>query len=114
MTARLGVKEPGPAYWHFPMKPGGHPDRGYDLAFYEEITNEKKVAEYKDGYHQVKWKKLPHQRNEAFDLACYSLAAIEILGGKRALENAYEAWQRPSASVAYGLGLAWVSLRLGA
>ena len=93
MTARLGVKEPGPAYWHFPMKPGSHPDRGYDLAFFEEITNEKKVAEYKDGYRQVKWKKLPHQRNEAFDLACYSLAAIEILGGKRALENAYEAWQ---------------------
>lgn len=97
MVARLGVKEPGPAYWHFPMQQGGNPTRGYDLQFFQELCNEKRIAKSVDGFTKHKWTKLPYAHNEAFDLACYSIAALEIFTGgntARAYENAHEALAR--------------------
>lgn len=104
MVPRLKVKEPGPAFWHYPMKEEGysrpdgkwegHPERGYDLEFFKQLCNERRILDFsKDGYSVYKWQKTAKRAhiNEAFDLACYSFACLEIIGGKRAIENAFNA-----------------------
>jgi phage terminase large subunit GpA-like protein len=92
----IGIKEPGPGYWHWPMLENGEPTRGYDVEWFKQLCNEKRIQTFsREGYGTYKWTKLPHTHNEAFDLACYSLAALEILGGKKALENAHNALHAP-------------------
>jgi phage terminase large subunit GpA-like protein len=87
VIARLKVKEPGPGYCHFPR--GWEQDstgkyistRGYDERYFSMLTAEKKVmVKKKDGRHKYEWQVQPNRNNEAFDLAVYNLAALEISG----------------------------------
>lgn len=68
--ARLKMAEPGPGYIHF--------SAALDVEFFEQLSSERCVKRVRKGrpvreYVQIR------PRNEALDLAVYTLAAIEIL-----------------------------------
>ncbi|MCP4477843.1 MAG: phage terminase large subunit family protein [Planctomycetaceae bacterium] len=71
--ARLRTNEPGAGYVHFPM---GEPM--VDEEFFEQLTAEKRVTKYKNGFPYREYVKT-RGRNEAIDCAVYALAAVEIL-----------------------------------
>jgi phage terminase large subunit GpA-like protein len=86
VMARLNIKEPGPGYCYFPRS--GKRDvtgeyesvRGYDERYFSGLTAEKKVLiQGKKGRPpRYEWQVITGRNNEPFDLAVYSLAALEI------------------------------------
>jgi phage terminase large subunit GpA-like protein len=69
--ARLQSTTPGPGYMHFPT--------WVDDEFLEQLTAEKSVRKYVKGRGAVReWVKV-RERNEAFDLQVYALAALHVL-----------------------------------
>ncbi len=72
VIASLKVTEPGPSYAHFPNQ------TGYDLEYFEQLTSEKKITKYKNGYPYQVWHKV-RDRNEALDIRVYARAALESL-----------------------------------
>ncbi len=98
---RLRIADEGPGYCHFP--------EGRDLAWFEELTAERKVTSYPKGYAKREWRKDPGQRNEAIDCRVYSYAALHSLyasGGRLNVEAEriekmlLERRQRPAQPVA--------------
>ena len=72
VLARLQVPAPGAGYIHLP--------HWVDDEFLEQLTAEKAVKRYVKGRGAVReWVKL-RERNEAFDLMVYALAALRIAG----------------------------------
>lgn len=67
---RLGIKEEGPGYCHFPQ--------GRDLEYFEQITAEKLITRYRKGFPHREWHKT-RERNEALDCRVYALAALHLL-----------------------------------
>jgi len=65
----LQADEPGPGYCHFPTS--------YDAEFFEQLASEKCVTTFRRGQSVRIWKKI-RNRNEAFDLRVYALAALEL------------------------------------
>jgi phage terminase large subunit GpA-like protein len=66
---RLGIKEPGPGYCHFPKR------IPYDKAYFEGLTAEKKIAKVdKKGFKVFEWHK-DRTRNEPLDVRVYNMAA---------------------------------------
>lgn len=65
----LQVEEPGPGYCHFPTS--------YDSEFFEQLASEKVITRFKRGVAVRQWVKI-RNRNEAFDLRVYALAALEM------------------------------------
>lgn len=91
VMGRLKVPEPGPGFWHYPKGADGEPVNGYDQEFFQQLCSEHAVEFWRAGVRSIRWEPIRHsQRNEGFDLSVYSIAALEIAGGKRALEEAYE------------------------
>jgi phage terminase large subunit GpA-like protein len=72
--SRLRVEEEGPRYCHFPV---GY---GYDEEFFRQLTAERLVTEF-DEFGMIKKKHFVKQRerNEALDIRCYGLGALEYL-----------------------------------
>ncbi len=66
-------------YMHFP-------DR-FPFEFFEQLTAEKKVTQRRRGQFVTEWIKL-RERNEAFDLKVYNLAALRIAYPDRSMLNA--------------------------
>lgn len=60
-----------PGYCHFPAD--------YVEHYFQSLTAEKKVVEYRDGYAHYKYVK-EYQRNEVLDTRCYSRAALALSG----------------------------------
>lgn len=72
---RLGVKEPGPGYCHFPKI-----EPPYDKKHFEGLTAEKAVLKVNPkGFTVKEWHKV-HQRNEPLDVRVYGIAARLSLG----------------------------------
>jgi phage terminase large subunit GpA-like protein len=72
VMSRLMVGQPGPGYMHLP--------HWLDDEFIEQLTAERAVFKYVKGRGSVReWEKL-RDRNEAFDLEVYALAALYIRG----------------------------------
>jgi phage terminase large subunit GpA-like protein len=72
VMSRLRVGTPGPGYVHLPT--------WVDDEYLEQLTSEKAVRKYVSGRGAVReWVKL-RERNEAFDLEVYALAALHICG----------------------------------
>ncbi|UYM14268.1 phage terminase large subunit family protein [Endozoicomonas euniceicola] len=67
---RLGIKEPGPGYCHFPD------DR--DQEYFEQLTAEKLITRYRKGFPHREWHKT-RERNEALDCRVYALAALQLM-----------------------------------
>lgn len=62
-------------YCHFPMEP----EAGYDEAYFEGLTAEKRLVKYHKGRPRFEWRlKKSGARNEPFDLRVYNGAALEI------------------------------------
>jgi phage terminase large subunit GpA-like protein len=70
--SRLKIEVPGPGYFHFPKDE----NRGYDAVAYNELTVERLITEYKNGYKKLKWWKPKEARNELLDLAVYGLSVV--------------------------------------
>jgi phage terminase large subunit GpA-like protein len=71
---RLGIREPGPGYMHFPRE---LPDE-----YYEQLTAEKRVPRRVRGVEINEWIKT-RERNEALDLEILCQAAFIYAGGQR-------------------------------
>jgi phage terminase large subunit GpA-like protein len=91
VVTRLQTPEPGPAFWHYPKSGSGGPALNYDEEYFRGLCSERRVAAYRNGQRFYSWTKLAHASNEPFDVACYSFAALEFLGGRNALERAAQA-----------------------
>ncbi len=68
--SRLKLLEPGPGFCHFPME--------YTEEYFAQLTAEKIVTKYKNGFPYREWIKT-RPRNEALDCRVYALAALKIL-----------------------------------
>lgn len=66
----MSIEEPGPGYMHFPER--------YDQEYFEQLTAEKQVTNYRKNIPYREWVKI-RPRNEALDLRVYNFAALEIL-----------------------------------
>lgn len=70
--SRLNLEQPGPGYFHFPMR--------YDEHYFDGLTAEHAVTRYRKGIPFREW--VPKKRggpNEPIDLAVYNLAAVRFL-----------------------------------
>lgn len=68
--SRLSRKDPGPGTMHFPL--------GIEEDYFKQLTNEKLITTYKNGFPQKTWFSLgPH---EVLDCEVYGLAALIKLG----------------------------------
>jgi phage terminase large subunit GpA-like protein len=91
--SRLRITGPGPGYIHLPKT------SWMDEEYVAQLTAERKVRKYLKGKGSVPfWKKL-RDRNEAFDLTVYALAALYILGQDFVanLAESAESWAKPLA-----------------
>ena len=70
--ARLKLTKSGPRYVHYPKSYA-------ELGYFEQLTSEDKRIRYTRGYAEAYYHKDPNKRNEAIDLRCYHLAALDIL-----------------------------------
>lgn len=71
---RLGLKEAGPGFMHFPDT--------VDQVFFDQLTSEKLTTEYRKGRPVRTWKLLPNRRNEVLDMVVYAHGALSYLGAK--------------------------------
>lgn len=71
---RLQNSTPGPGYMHFPKEP----KRGYDAAYYRQLTAEECTIQWKAGRKVKKFANPSGRRNEALDIRCMALAAREL------------------------------------
>lgn len=77
LSSRLQVQFPEhPGYCAFPMESG----RGYDAAYFEGLTAERRVTHTQSGRPVTRWeKRSASARNEPWDIRNYNQAALEIL-----------------------------------
>ena len=80
--SRLTIKQPGPGMMHFP--------EGLDDDYYIQLTSEKKVIKYKDGFPSYNWVLPSGSRNEALDCEVYALAAALRIGLGRKLMKSFK------------------------
>lgn len=79
---RLTIKQSGPGMMHFPQ--------GLDDDYYLQLTSEKRVIKYKDGFPSYNWVLPSGARNEALDAEVYCLVAALRIGLGRKLMKAYD------------------------
>lgn len=82
--SRLGMVKDGPGFYHFPI--------GLDDEYYLQLTAEKKITKYRNGFEVYEWAKL-RDRNDVLDAEVYALAAA-IRGGLLTVTD----WQAVKAS----------------
>ena len=77
---RLAIQKPGPGFCHWPMLQNGEDACGYNQSYFEQLVAEQRVLKYtKGGFARFEWHKNRTDANEAFDLRCYTRAALEYL-----------------------------------
>lgn len=69
----LKIREPGPGFCHFPQDPA------YSDNYFKQLTAEKIITRYHNGFASKIWILPDGQRNEALDCRVYALAALSIL-----------------------------------
>ncbi|MEN6568050.1 MAG: phage terminase large subunit family protein [Veillonellales bacterium] len=80
VVSRLKVEdEDMPGRCFYPTKEDGTPVKGYDLAYFKNLTSERRQLKYKNGKPRYEWIKPSGARNEPLDLRNYATAAFEIL-----------------------------------
>lgn len=67
------IKEPGPGYCHWPKKDC------YDKAYFGQLTSEYLDKKWVNGRYRLKWILPQGRRNEALDVRCLNVAALNIL-----------------------------------
>lgn len=71
--SRLGLKDPGPGYCHFPIR------EGYGADFFTQLTAERREKKFVRGFPKYVWTKIPGRRNESLDCRVLAIAALFIL-----------------------------------
>ena len=71
LYSRLGIREPGPGYCHFPDH------ESYDIEYFAQLAAEKRVTRFTKGFPRREWVKV-RSRNEALDCRVYAMAALYI------------------------------------
>ena len=71
---RLRLDSPGPGYCHFP--------KGRGIKYFEQLTAEKPLTVYKNGFPHRTFVLEKGKRNEALDCRCYAFAALTLAGVK--------------------------------
>ena len=78
--SRLGIKEVGEFYMHFPRDDKFLGTRGYDSVYFKQLISEKRVIKKSGGVPYVTWETIGNKvRNESLDLAVYNLACLKSL-----------------------------------
>ena len=103
----LKIGKAGDGYCHFPKDADGIPINGYDVAYFEMLTAEKRVVRQdKKGFAHYEWVKPAGARNESFDCRIYARAALRIMSSKDdiMLKRIYltEPWSAPAQAVKNG------------
>ena len=81
--ARLGIKEIGAQYFHFPLNDEFMANRGYDMVYFKQLISEHRVTRVVGGMVVTAWEPLQRDiRNEALDLRVYNLACLKSCIGK--------------------------------
>lgn len=78
--ARLAMSKIGPGFYHFPI--------GIDDKYYLQLTAEKKITKYRNGFPIFEWAKI-RERNDVLDAEVYALAAA-IRAGMYSISD----WQK--------------------
>jgi phage terminase large subunit GpA-like protein len=91
--SRLALNQPGPGFCHFPI--------GLEDDYYLQLTAEKRITRYVNGYPKPEWVKV-RPRNEALDTEVYAYAAAIRAGMARVnwdkLEEAVKQKEHPASS----------------
>jgi phage terminase large subunit GpA-like protein len=82
--SRLAMVKDGPGFYHWPI--------GLDDEYYLQLTAEKKITKYRNGFEVYEWAKL-RDRNDALDIEVYAFAAA-IRAGLHLITD----WQAVKAS----------------
>lgn len=85
--ARLGIKETGEQYMHFPRDDEYLGTRGYDTVYFKQLISEHRITRKVGGIIVTAWEPIfEHVRNESLDLAVYNLACMKSCVGKGGVE----------------------------
>ena len=76
LATRLAIEAPGPGYIHFNADPGA----GFDQEFFLQLLSERKEKRKRVGVITTRWIQT-RERNEALDLVCMVLCALEMYRG---------------------------------
>ena len=77
---RIGVKSPGPLYFHYPIdEPGIMSNRGYDGRYFAGLISEHRKTVRRNGTLREIWETTQGVRNEPLDLRNYNLACMQSL-----------------------------------
>ncbi len=71
----LRLAEPGPGYWHWPVRA----DLGFDARYFAGLTAEEMTVQYVKGFPRRAWVLREGRWNEQLDTAVYARAAVAIL-----------------------------------
>jgi phage terminase large subunit GpA-like protein len=87
--SRLRIKSPGPGYRHFPEE--------LDSEYFEQLLAEHPLREFRKGVGIVRTWVTTRERNEAWDLTVYGIAALYLLGPAmiRSLGDRAEQFAKP-------------------
>jgi phage terminase large subunit GpA-like protein len=77
LATRLTIAVSGPGYIHF----GADPAQGFDEEFFLQLLSERKEKRKRLGTITTRWVQL-RERNEALDLVCMILCALEMYRGR--------------------------------
>jgi phage terminase large subunit GpA-like protein len=76
LAARLSIETPGPGFLHF----SAAPDAGFDAEFFEQLLSERRERRKRQGMIVTTWVQV-RERNEALDLCCLCICAVETYSG---------------------------------
>ena len=71
MFFRLKIQDPGPGYWHFPIK------QEFDDEYFKQLTAEERTPKYTNGKKRYVWD-AKSRRNEPWDCSNYSFVAARL------------------------------------
>lgn len=82
--ARLGIREAGAQYFHFPKNDEYIERRGYNKLYFKQLIAERRIFRKVGGVIQVAWEPVADGvRNESLDLRVYNLACMKSCEAKR-------------------------------
>lgn len=87
LFGRLKHNDPGPGYLHF------YPTAGSD--YFEELTAEKQIMRFKNGFPERIWVKKSSARNEALDELVYAYAALNRVYQIKDRRTLWDQLERP-------------------
>jgi phage terminase large subunit GpA-like protein len=103
LATRLAIPLPGPGFIHF----NADPKAGFDEEFFLQLLSERKEKRKRVGVITTRWIQI-RERNEALDLACMILCALEMYRGTLdTMEAQIVTTEKEQASAPSHIGVKW-------